>query len=213
MPQERRTQVSDVRALRALANPVRYRILGHLMSAGAQTASECAAVVGASPSNCSYHLRELARYGLVERVGGEGAIAGAGGARTDRSGADGRDRPWRPTATGLRTGPAPDADPASDPVAALAHRRLLHLGIDDDAALAHAAAERNDDQPVDWRRAETLSTFGLLVTADELVELTTAVDAILRPYIGLTRDDAPPEAERVHVIFDAFRRPTTSSVG
>ena len=38
------------------------------MALGAQTASECAAVVGASPSNCSYHLRELERFGLVERV-------------------------------------------------------------------------------------------------------------------------------------------------
>ena len=211
MPLERRTQVSDVRALRALANPVRYRILGHLMSAGAQTASDCAAVVGASPSNCSYHLRELARYGLVERVAG--GREGAGGGRRDRGGADRRDRPWRPTATGLRTGPADDGNSASDPVAAIAHRRLIHLGIDDDAALAHAAADRHDDLPADWRRAETLSTFGLLVTADELVGLTTAVDAILRPYIGLTRDDSPPDAERVHVIFDAFRRPTTPSAG
>ena len=89
MPTERRRQVTDVRALRALANPVRYRIFGHLMAFGSQTASECAAVVGATPSNCSYHLRELARFGLVERVD-DGAGDG-----------DGRERPWRPTATGF----------------------------------------------------------------------------------------------------------------
>ncbi len=87
MPTERRRQVTDVRALRALANPVRYRIFGHLMAFGSQTASECAAVVGATPSNCSYHLRELARFGLVERV--------------DDGAADGRERPWRTTATGF----------------------------------------------------------------------------------------------------------------
>ena len=57
MPTERRRQVTDVQALRALANPVRYRIFGNLMALGPQTASECAAVVGATPSNCSYHLR------------------------------------------------------------------------------------------------------------------------------------------------------------
>ena len=39
-----------------------YRIIGHLMAVGSQTASECAEAVGASPSNCSYHLRELAVY-------------------------------------------------------------------------------------------------------------------------------------------------------
>lgn len=197
MASEVRRQVTDVRALRALANPVRYRILGHLMSSGAQTASECAAVVGASPSNCSYHLRELARFGLIER---------AASGPTGRGGADGRDRPWRPTATGFRYGSPDEESGPADPAAAIANRRITHLGIDDNAALAHAAADAHDDLPAEWRRAELLSTFGLLVTANELVALTTAVDAILRPYIGLTRDDAPPDAQRVHVIFDAFRR-------
>jgi hypothetical protein len=208
MPREIRTQVTDVRALRALANPVRYRILGHLMSVGAQTASDCAAVVGASPSNCSYHLRELARYGLAERLG-------AGEASSD-----GRDRPWRPTATGFRYGqpddtggPAGTGDRVPDAAAAVANRRLLHAGIDDDAGLAHAAVEAHDGLPPDWRRAELLSTFGLLVTADELVALSTAVDAILRPYIALTRDEPPADAEPVHVIFDAFRRPAGRRAG
>ena len=87
MPIAQRRQVTDVRALRGLANPIRYRLLGHLLALGAQTASECAAAVGASPSNCSYHLRELERFGLIERAPVE-------------PGADGRDRPWRPAATG-----------------------------------------------------------------------------------------------------------------
>ncbi|MBA2719668.1 MAG: helix-turn-helix transcriptional regulator, partial [Chloroflexi bacterium] len=52
---EVRRQITDVRVLRALANPIRYRLFGHLMAVGTQTASECAAVVGATPSNCSYH--------------------------------------------------------------------------------------------------------------------------------------------------------------
>ena len=125
MPTERRRQVTDVRALRALANPVRYRIFGHLMAFGSQTASECAAVVGATPSNCSYHLRELARFGLVERVD-DGAGDG-----------DGRERRWRPTATGFSYQVA-EADRA-DPSARRANLALQHAGIDDDATLAHEA--------------------------------------------------------------------------
>src|SRR5918995_2676120 len=143
MPHERRRQVTDMRALRALADPVRYRLLGHLMSAGAQTASECAAVVGASPSNCSYHLRQLARFGLVERV--------------PTPPADGRDRPWRPTATGLQMGPA-DEERDPDPVALAANRRLSHAAIEDAAALAHAAIDAHDDRPEPWRRAESMAT-------------------------------------------------------
>jgi DNA-binding transcriptional ArsR family regulator len=189
---EVRRQVTDVRALRALANPIRYRLLGHLMALGAQTASQCADAVGASPSNCSYHLRELARYGLVERAP---AV----------SGADGRDRPWRPAASGLRYGRADDE--GGTPTEATLSRQLLHAGIDHDAELAHRAADAHADLPADWRAAETISTFGLLVTAPELVTITTAIDAILRPFIGLTRDEAPDGAGPVHVVFEAFRRP------
>jgi DNA-binding transcriptional ArsR family regulator len=192
MANEDRRQVTDVRALRALANPIRYRLLGHLMALGPQTASECAEAVGASPSNCSYHLLELARYGLVERSPAE-------------PGADGRDRPWRPAATGLSYGPADDA--AATPVEAALGRQLLHAGIDHDADLAHRAADAHDDQPPDWRAAETISTFGLLVTPGELTTITTAIDAILRPFIGLTREDAPDTARPVHVVLEAFRRP------
>src|SRR3954467_2895209 len=54
------------RALRALAHPARLDILERLNSDGPATATECAEVVGLSPSACSYHLRALARWGLVE---------------------------------------------------------------------------------------------------------------------------------------------------
>jgi DNA-binding MarR family transcriptional regulator len=193
MTAERRRHITDVRALRALANPIRYRLLGHLMALGAQTASECAGAVGASPSNCSYHLRELARYGLVER-----APAPAG--------SDGRDRPWRPVATGLRYGRT--ASEGATPVEAALTRELLHAEIAIDADLAHRAADAHDDQPADWRAAETMSTYGLLVTAAELTTITAAIDAVVRPWIGLTRAAVPDGVRPVHVQLAAFLRPT-----
>jgi DNA-binding transcriptional ArsR family regulator len=193
MSAERRRQITDVRALRALADPVRYRILGHLMAVGPQTASQCAVIVGATASNCSYHLRELARYGLVERVpAGEGD-------------GDGRERPWRPTATGFTYGP-PAGQPG-DPVAADAHRQLLHAGVEAEAQLAHAAIDRHDDWPAAWQQAESMATYGLLVDAGELLSLTAAIDALLRPYIGLTREDVPAEARPVHLAVTAVRTP------
>ncbi len=191
MPAEARRHVTDVRVMRALANPVRYRIFGHLMGAGPQTASECAQVVGATASNCSYHLRELARYGLIERV------AEAPG--------DARERPWRTTGTGFSFHPSEtDRD---DPATRLVSGRLVHLGIDDDAALAHASADAHDDLPRPWRDAEALNSYGILVSAEELVALVARVDAVVRPFIALTREDAPPDACAVHVTFQAFRRP------
>ena len=194
MATERRTRVTDVGAFRALANPVRYRILGHLLAMGPQTASECASYVGATPSNCSYHLRELARFGLVERV-------------SDGS-ADGRDRPWRTTSTGYSYELA--AADRADAAARLASDRLAHLGIDDDARLAHLAFDHHEQQPKEWREVESNATYGLRVTADELRDIAERVDAILRPYIGLTRAAVPEDARPVHVTFRAFVRPQAS---
>ncbi|HEX5826489.1 MAG TPA: helix-turn-helix domain-containing protein [Candidatus Limnocylindrales bacterium] len=191
MPVPDRRRVSDIDALRSLANPVRYRILGHLMAMGPQTASECAAVVGESPSNCSYHLRELARFGLVERV-------------DTTQQADGRERPWRPVATGWEFRPD---DEDANPAAAAANRGLAHLGIDDDARLAHAAVDALHAEDDAWRAATLGRTYELQVTAEELAALGEALDAHIRPYIALTREDAPPDAQPVHVTLRGFRRP------
>jgi hypothetical protein len=121
------------------------------------------------------------------------------------AGGDGRDRPWRPAATGLRYGR--DADEAATPVEAALARQLIHAGIEHDAELAHRAADAHDDQPPAWRAAESMSTYGLLVTAAELATITAAIDAIVRPWIGLTRVDAPDGARPVHVHLEAFVRP------
>ena len=191
MPLPDRRRVTDIDALRTIANPVRYRILGHLMAIGPQTASQCAAVVGETASNCSYHLRELARFGLVERV--------------DDGPGDARERPWRSAATGWEFRPADDA--RSDAVAVDANRRLAHAGIDEEARLAHEAADGYNDLDETWHAATIGSTYNLRLSATELAELSGRLDALIRPYIALTRDDAPADAEPVHVSLRAFKRP------
>ncbi len=191
MPLPDRRRVTDIDALRTIANPIRYRLLGHLMAVGPQTASQCAAVVGETPSNCSYHLRELARFGLVERV--------------DDAPGDARERPWRSSATGWEFRAADDV--RHDAVAVDANRRLAHAGIDEEARLAHEATDRDDDLDEAWHAATLGSTYNLRLTASELAELGDRLDALIRPYIALTRDDAPPDAEPVHVSLRAFKRP------
>jgi hypothetical protein len=191
MPIPDRRRVTDIDALRTLANPVRYRLLGHLMAVGPQTASQCAAVVGETASNCSYHLRELARFGLVERA--------------DDVPLDGRERPWRSAATGWEFRPADDA--RDEPVARAANRRLAHAAIDEEARLAHEATDRLDEQDDAWLAATIGSTYNLRLTASEMSELADRLDVLIRPYIALTRDDAPPGAEPVHVALRAYRRP------
>jgi DNA-binding transcriptional ArsR family regulator len=55
----------DPRKLRALAHPLRLRILGILRSDGPSTATRLAAQTGESSGSTSYHLRQLAAYGFV----------------------------------------------------------------------------------------------------------------------------------------------------
>lgn len=66
-------QVSDIRTLRALAHPLRNRLLGLLRLEGPSTATLLGARVGESSGWTSYHLRQLATYGFVEEVQGRGA--------------------------------------------------------------------------------------------------------------------------------------------
>jgi DNA-binding transcriptional ArsR family regulator len=60
-----RKQVRDVDTLRAVAHPLRVRLLGALRSDGPATASGLGRRFGESSGSTSYHLRQLARFGFV----------------------------------------------------------------------------------------------------------------------------------------------------
>jgi len=70
--------------MRAVAHRVRIALLEALVKHKLLTATEAAEVVDESPSTCSFHLRQLAKYGFVEDAGG----------------GTGRQRPWRLTQMG-----------------------------------------------------------------------------------------------------------------
>lgn len=96
-------QVSDPTRVRALAHPVRIDLLSFLDDVGEATATECAAHLGQTVANCSFHLRTLAKAGFIE----------PGEPR-------GRERPWRAVSR-ERTFTADPLDPAS-------RRAVLELG-------------------------------------------------------------------------------------
>jgi DNA-binding transcriptional ArsR family regulator len=186
--EERRTRISDPRALRALAHPLRLALLERLIAFGEQTAAQCAEAVGSTASNCSYHLRALARFGLVEP--GEST--------------DGRERPWRSTSTGLEFGPS-DAEPSS--ASAAAARAVDELTLAREEELTREALIRHHDQPAEWRTAEANHTYALRVTPSELEQLVGEIDRLVRPYIGLTRGTPPDDAAVAYMRVIAFRNP------
>jgi predicted transcriptional regulator len=190
-PEARRT-VTDVRVLGALAHPARVRLLNHLVEVGPSTATECAAVAGITPSACSYHLRHLARFGLVERTD-----------PVDGAGRDGRERWWRAAQTGLSIVPTPsrhDTATRTAMVGLLAEQVALHADLATDF-LAGAGAMGDE-----WQDAAEFASYGLLVDATELRDLVQRVDAVLRPYLAVTRTDAPAGARVAHVTVQAFPR-------
>ena len=189
---EKRTEITDLRVLAALAHPVRVQLLNYLLGTGQHTATQCAEVTEASPSACSYHLRHMERFGLVERVSAD-----------DVTSPDGRERVWRATATGFSFGGPPSAD---RPAARSARQALGVLGIDEATRLAKRYVNQADTLDAAWQDAAAFATYGLAVTADELRDLADAIDALIRPFIAATRRDSPAGSEAVHVTLQAFRR-------
>jgi len=175
----------DPRSLRALAHPLRLRLLGLLRLDGAATASQLAARTGQSSGATSYHLRQLAAYGFVVE---------------DEARGNARDRWWRAAHRTTEFDLPPDADEEDRAlgeeylrVVADTYARRL------DAAIA-GLPTMDDDLGPGWDRGFTMSDMALRLTQDEAVALVAELDAIAARY---RRDDpdrrgeAPPRAQRV----------------
>ena len=149
---ENPVEISDPRALRALAHPARLTILQHLILDGPATATECAEVAGLSPSACSYHLRALARYGFV----GEDPAGGA----------DRRHRPWRARSSRSRR---ERCQPASGGASGQPPARAERAGQFDQVRAEYLDHEA--EYPAEWQRAAGTSQDVLHVTPAELDEI------------------------------------------
>jgi DNA-binding transcriptional ArsR family regulator len=178
-------RIDDPAALKALAHPLRVALLTHLLAAGPSTASACAEAVGSTASNLSWHLRQLAAHGFVERS----------------EATDGRERPWRATEVGFALG-----GDASDPAVRTQQDALIALQLDQERALAQAFLDGRRDLDPEWREASTVHGYTLRTTPGELAALLERIDGLLRPYLVPVREDAPADARPVHVGVRAFPR-------
>jgi DNA-binding transcriptional ArsR family regulator len=189
---ERRLEITDRAVLAALAHPLRVALLYQLNALGSRTASQCAQALGETPANCSYHLRQLARAGLVAR----------------EEAGNGRERPWRSVYTGLDLHPpVEDADPEVMTAARATRASLVNVEIEEHARLARQYLRLEARAPKAWREAAAVSSYSLRLTAEELDGLVSTLDAAIRPYIGLTRPGPPEGAQPVHLDLKAFLRP------
>jgi DNA-binding transcriptional ArsR family regulator len=178
-------EISDPRALRALAHPARLAILEHLTLDGPATATECAEVAGLSPSACSYHLRALARYGFVHE--------------DPAGGPDRRHRPWRAAPfVAITVG-----TDARRPEAIRSAGRLLAESVrarSDDVRAGYL--DRESLFPADWQVAAGTNMDVLHVTTAELDLVRTRIFELLSEYRRMEPAQRPPDARRVHVMID-----------
>ncbi|WP_159803316.1 helix-turn-helix domain-containing protein [Arthrobacter zhaoguopingii] len=177
-------KVAGKDALAALAVPARFAILDHLLASGPATASQCAKVVGETASNCSWHLRALAKVGLVERA--------------ETAAGDGRDRPWKATATGF------DFSGDGTPAGELAGTALESVA----ARNANAAFDRylahRSELSKEWQDAAGTHRYHLVLTAAELTALLASIDDLVRPYVRPHRAELPQGSQVVQLQIRSF---------
>ncbi|MFC0007863.1 winged helix-turn-helix domain-containing protein [Micromonospora siamensis] len=177
-PEQRRMTISDPQVMRALAHPARLSIMEHLSTLeGGATATECAELVGLSPSATSYHLRALARFGLVEQAPSRG---------------DARERVWRTVSQSWMV----DAGRDAGPEARAAEATLVEAHTARDAERTRDWLRRAGDEPPEWYAATLFNDSLLLMTAEELAELNDKVMELLAPYRQRTRRADPPAGAR-----------------
>ncbi|OKJ69504.1 winged helix-turn-helix domain-containing protein [Streptomyces sp. CB02261] len=183
--QPRSIRLTDPRALRAYAHPLRMSLVGLLRGNGPFTATRAAELTGESVASCSYHLRILAKYGLVEEA----------------PGGRGREKPWRATARYTEwpeySEDATVAEAADALGAAVAERYFERVT---------RAMEKRHRLPREWREAEEFGDLLLHLTPEELTGLGERIDELLRPYEARTSDPSlrPEGARPVTVLRIAY---------
>ena len=169
--------------LRGLAHPLRVRLLEQLRE-GAGTATTLAQALGESSGATSYHLRALARAGLV--------------VEDDRL-SRGRERWWRKAEP--MTVVYPSGDDAES-VAALSRLRAVVLDRDD-----RALAEYVRDPPRGaWRDAGIVGNWTVHATPAEIAELTTRVLELVDE-LRRRPEERLADADAVVVTWRALPRP------
>jgi DNA-binding transcriptional ArsR family regulator len=187
MPFDRPRELTDPKAMRALAHPVRLALLEALADAGTLTATEAGERVGESPANASFHLRQLAKYGYV----------------VEAEGGTGRKRPWKLKHLGMRW-----TDVHDDQELAGAARALGQVTFDRALDRARRGLDERHAQPEAWRAVTGLNQMRLYLTPEEMKAMDDEILELLLTRFADRRapsPDQPAGAERVEILTIAYR--------
>ena len=173
---EQPRELTDPLTMRALAHPVRLSLLEALTIHGQLTATQAGELVGESPANASFHLRQLAKYGFVEEA----------------EGGSGRRRPWRAVSIGTQF-----SDVHEDTETALAAGALARVIGERLLERARVGLEQGRLLPDEWRAVLGTSDMTRYVTPEEMRAIGDEVLEVLWRYRDRVADPSKrPEGSR-----------------
>jgi predicted ArsR family transcriptional regulator len=177
-----------VQGAREPRHPVREALLELIGRDGVVTATAASRELGGSTGLYSFHLRQLARFGIIEEAPSAG----------------GRVRPWRLARPGPATAPdQPGSRPAGSRPVSDSELSEVARGLEDESY--RRWLDQRDTAPGPWRRDQAFSQV-LYLTPDEMAGMAEVIRALLAQYRHREVRPAarPPEAAPVAVVARLF---------
>ena len=163
--------VHDPKILRAISHPVRNRILTELTASGSMRAADLARELDIPANQASFHLRQLAKYGLVEE--------------DPDAARDKRDRVWRPTSEHGLMVRLDDLEKQPGGRAASAVFRQ------NAASWGHAVVDSAYTGPRDPDTLRTVNESAIRLTQEEACQLAEELDEVIASWTRRTRGRDP----------------------
>jgi predicted transcriptional regulator len=183
-------KLTDARAMRAVAHPVRMALIELFGYHETLTATQASELLGESPANCAFHLRTLAKYGFIREAGG----------------GKGRERPWTLTnRTVTITEDQPDAQ------AALAAGELTRLWLERWIDRARSYFNVRNEM-TGWEEASGWSNRHVFLTPEETTRLREDMRRLLERYEDRLSDPALRPAGALPVEWTIFAAPIMAPV-
>jgi hypothetical protein len=171
-----RERQASPQALRALAHPLRWRLLDVLETEVSATATRCAQLTGESVASCAYHLGILAKYGYAAQ----------------QSDTPGREKPWRLVSRRQDLSSA-----GLDTEGTLAAEAATEAFLDHELVRLKSRLREADRQPPQWRPwfhgTTTVLTDAEYLHVREQVEQT--VGRLMEEYADRDTDPARRPAD------------------
>ena len=177
--------------MRALAHPLRWKLIDLLGNEDSATATRCAEVLGESVPSCAYHLGILAKYGYVELVPGQ----------------VGREKPWR--LTSYRQELSGEGLGIEGELAAQAATEAF---LDHEIARIKDRLRSRSLEPGEWRESSRLLGSTMWMTAEEFKQLSEQLAELAERYVDRHEDPArrPAESRQARVFLSISVLPEPS---